>query len=590
MARYYNDDIVGEIQSRLDIVEVVSETVNLARKGNRYWGRCPFHEEKTASFCVTPEKNMFYCFGCNTGGDIFSFLMKRDSLNFSEAIEVLAAKAGIERINTVSSPEFDRKKHLAAVNLAVAEYYHQCLTKTSSYAGKYFTKRNVNQDTINRFKLGFADEAWNSLENYITRKGFSAEDLSLIGLIKKSDRTNKYFDLFRNRIIFPIFAHNGNIVGFGGRAIDDTMPKYLNSPESEIFAKRRNLYGLFQGRESIRQNNQVILVEGYMDCIKLHQYGICNAVASLGTAFTDEQAKLIKRYAEEVVILYDGDEAGQRETLKAIDILVKEDVKIDVITLPGSKDPDEYLDLYGKEDFLHFLKNNKISYIEFKLNRYLNEVEPGHIEDKIKIINRLQDDIKYIDSELKKDYLVKLIAQKLKIEENVIYREFGINRNLELQKGIKRNKKQIIRDNKDYGNYTLEERLLAAAINNQDIFKKLDDFEAFDMYADANLQKIAYIFKNYRGISELELEQIVREKGLENLWVRIMLSMEEAPIKEYEINDFLRMVTKNRRQKQWQDMHKQLSNIGQNGNFDTMLNFILNLNIVINNTREGGIK
>ena len=588
MARHYNNDVVGEIQSRLDIVEIVAETVNLSRKGNRYWGRCPFHDEKTASFCVTPEKNMFYCFGCNTGGDMFSFIMKRDSLNFADALEVLAAKAGIEKVKTISTPELERKKRLIALNMTVAEYYHQVLTRHDKVK-QYLAKRNINPETINNFKLGYADDAWNSLEEFIVKKGFNSADLNHLGLIKKSEKTNNYFDIFRNRLIFPIHAPNGDVVGFGGRALDDdNMPKYLNSPESNIFSKRRNLYGLFQGREAIRQKNQVILVEGYMDCIKLHQYGINNVVASLGTAFTEEQAKLIKRYAEEVVILYDGDEAGQRETLKAIDVLVQENMIIDVITLPGLIDPDDYLDLYGKEDFLRFLKNNKINYIEFKLNRYINVITPNHIEDKVKIINMLSPDIKQIDSELKKDYLVKLIAQKLKIEENIIYREFTRNRDLRRQEGIKRNNKQIIRDNRPYANFTLEERILAAAIKNPNIFAKLDAFEAGEMYSDTKLNQIANIFKNNRFDEEIELE--IRANDLESSWAKIALAMEEAPIKDYELNDFLRIIIRNRKQRKWQDLQGELNVIKQNGNFDIMLNFILNLNTVINETREGGIK
>ncbi len=579
---------MGEIQSRLDIVEIVAETVNLSRKGNRYWGRCPFHDEKTASFCVTPEKNMFYCFGCNTGGDMFSFIMKRDSLNFADALEVLAAKAGIEKVKTISTPELERKKRLIALNMTVAEYYHQVLTRHDKVK-QYLAKRNINPETINNFKLGYADDAWNSLEEFIVKKGFNLADLNHLGLIKKSEKTNNYFDIFRNRLIFPIHAPNGDVVGFGGRALDDdNMPKYLNSPESNIFSKRRNLYGLFQGREAIRQKNQVILVEGYMDCIKLHQYGINNVVASLGTAFTEEQAKLIKRYAEEVVILYDGDEAGQRETLKAIDVLVQENMIIDVITLPGLIDPDDYLDLYGKEDFLRFLKNNKINYIEFKLNRYINVITPNHIEDKVKIINMLSPDIKQIDSELKKDYLVKLIAQKLKIEENIIYREFTRNRDLRRQEGIKRNNKQIIRDNRPYANFTLEERILAAAIKNPNIFAKLEAFEAGEMYSDTKLNQIANIFKNNRFDEEIELE--IRANDLESSWAKIALAMEEAPIKDYELNDFLRIIIRNRKQRKWQDLQGELNVIKQNGNFDIMLNFILNLNTVINETREGGIK
>lgn len=589
MTRYYNDDIVSEIQSRVDIVDVVSETVNLTRKGNRYWGKCPFHQEKTASFCVTPEKNMFYCFGCNTGGDIFSFLMKRDNIDFPEAIEVLALKAGIDRTKKVSNQEFNHKKKVLAINSEVAKYYHQSLINTSNKAIDYLSKRNITKEIASKFHLGFANEAWNSLEDYMVKKGYTAKDLELAGLVKYSDKTKKYFDLFRNRIIFPIFAYNGDIVGFGGRVLDDSIPKYLNSPETDIFSKRKNLYGLYQAKDAIRKTNQVILVEGYIDCIKLNQYGVTNVVASLGTAFTNEQANLIKKYAEEVIILYDGDEAGQRETLRVIEVLAKDDIKIDVLTLPGSIDPDEYLDLYGKEDFLQFLKNNKINYIEFKLNRYLNNANTLYIEDKAKIINYIKPDLVKLNSQIERDYYIKIIAQKLKVEENLIYREINQNLNLAWREGIKRNKKQIIRDNKHYVNYTFEEKLLAQMLKDDEVFTKVINENALEFFTKSDVKKLAYIIKDYKNESETVLDQIIREEGLENTWARIISYYDEAPLKEYEISDFLKKVAINKKQRKWQEMYQQLNNIGQDGDFNSMLSFVLNLNSIMKTTREGGI-
>lgn len=590
MTRYYNsDDIVSEIQSRLDIVDIVSETVNLTRKGSRYWGKCPFHQEKTASFCVTPEKNMFYCFGCNTGGDIFTFVMKRDNLSFPEAVETLALKAGIDRTKKVTKQEFSQKKKVLTINLEAAKYYYQRLSNTSNKALDYLSKRNISIETAKKFQLGFADESWDSLVEYMLKKGYTPRDLETAGLAKRSENTNKYFDLFRNRLIFPIFAYNGDVVGFGGRVLDDGNPKYLNSPETDIFSKRKNLYGLYQAKEAIRKSNQIILVEGYIDCIKLHQYGITNVVASLGTAFTNEQAELIKKYAEEIIILYDGDEAGQRETAKVIDILSKEDIKIDVVTLPGSKDPDEFLDLYGKEDFLHFLKNNKISYIEFKLNRYIKNTNTLYIEDKAKIINYLKPDITRLNSQIERDYYIKLIAQKLKMEENTIYQEFNQNINLTWQKGIKRNKKQIIRNNKPYVNYAFEEKLLAHMLTDEKIYNRVINANAIEFFARPDVKRLAYIIKDYKNTPDADLEYIIREEKLENTWARIMLSIDDAPLKDYEISDFLKKVAIKKEQRKWQEMYQQLNSIGQEGDFNSMLTFVLNLNSIIKTTREGGI-
>ncbi|HZK43815.1 MAG TPA: DNA primase [Syntrophomonadaceae bacterium] len=584
MTRYYNDDIVEEIRSRIDIVELVSETVELTRKGNRYWGKCPFHGEKTASFCVTPEKNMFYCFGCNVGGDIFTFLMKSNNMDFPEALESLATKIGIEPVKASSNKEYNRKRQTIAINSAVAKYFQECLTQPDNPALEYLANRNITLAAADKFQVGYADEAWNSLENYMVKKGFSIEDLKLAGLIKYSEKAKRYYDLFRNRIIFPIFAYNGDIVGFGGRAIDDSMPKYLNSPETDIFSKRRNLYGLYQSKQLIRLSNQVILVEGYTDCIKLNQYGIENVVASLGTAFTNEQAQLIKKYAEAVIVLYDGDEAGQRETLRVIDVLVEDNIKIEVLTLPGSIDPDEYLDLYGKEDFLQFLKNNKVNPIEFKLNRYISKVEHLYIDDKIKIINNLRSDFSRISSELEKDYIIKLIARKLETEENLIYREFNLKSKTISSVGIKRNKKQIIKDNRYYINYSLEEKILATMIVDDDIFNRIAQYDVSKLFSQPDVKQLAYIIKNYKN--NIELEKIIREHGLETIWARIMLCSEEKPLKEYEINDFLKRVAINKEQRKWHEMYQKLDNISQNGDFESMLNFILSLDSIINTTRE----
>lgn len=588
MAGYYNNNIVEEIQSRLDIVEIVSQTVNLTRKGNRYWGRCPFHQEKTASFCVTPEKNMFYCFGCNTGGDIFTFVMKRDNLDFAEALDSLALKAGIKSLPKAPPQVLKKRETLLSINRATADYYQQNLKK-SSLAKEYLYKRNMTEEIINKFLIGYADESWDSLERYLLKQGFLAKDILEAGLIKYSEKANKNYNVFRNRIMFPILASNGDIIGFGGRVVDDSLPKYINSPETEIYAKRHNLYGLYQSREAIRTANQVILVEGYIDCIKLHQYGINNVVASLGTAFTIEQARLIKRYAEEVVILYDADEAGQRETLKVIDILSKEEVKIAIVTLPGDIDPDDYLDLYGKEDFLYFLKNNKISYLEYKLNKYLSEVDILHLEDKVRIINNLRVDLNQLNSELEKDYYVKMLAQNLEVEENIIYRELKHYSKISEPEGIKRNKKQIIRDNRLYANYSLEEKIVASMLKDKALLVKIAASDIISTFSEPELKELAYVIIDEKHRNNLELEEEIRARNLESSWAKVLLCLEETDLKPYEINDYIKQIAINKRQRKWQEMHQNLAAISKEGDFKTMLNFVLHLSNVKNSTQEGGI-
>ncbi|MDD3270021.1 MAG: DNA primase [Syntrophomonadaceae bacterium] len=593
IAAFYDDQILIDIQSRLDIVDIVSETVKLNRKGNRYWGLCPFHEEKTGSFSVTPEKNMFYCFGCHAGGDMFSFVMKRDGTDFKETVEMLAAKAGIEIVKSVNKKEIDHRKRIIEVNKTAAEYYAKIFLSQNGVPGKeYLIKRGLTAATIAKYQLGWAPDKWNNLEEYLLQKGFSQEYLKLSGLIKRSDKQQRFYDLFRGRIIFPIYQYNGDIIGFGGRVLDDSLPKYLNTPETEIFSKRNNLYGLFQAREAIRLQNEAIIVEGYMDCLKLHQADIKHTVASLGTALTREQAVLLRRYAEKALIIYDSDEAGQRETLRAIEILAKEGLKVSVVTLPGAKDPDEYLELCGKEEFIHYIQNNKLSDIEYKINRYLQEQKLLNLEAKIRTINLVKDDIEQLSNELEKDYFVKYLAKKLLIEENLVNRE--LKNQDKYKTGIKRNNSKITRDNIKYGNYGLQDKILASMLGSQEVFDRIKNTIGLDFFANRDYRTLANTYDELRGSEEHglpKLRLIAAEKGLGPTLARIMFLIEDdIQIDFIELEEFIRKVKVLKRKSQWQRIYAELSKLENDGDFNSLLRFILNLDQFLNHTREGGIR
>ncbi len=354
------------------------------------------------------------------------------------------------------------------MNNMAANYFHEVLmSDKGSKAREYLQGRGVTLESIKAFNLGYAPDSWNAVEDYLLKKGTSLDSVKLSGLIKRSENQDRYYDLFRDRVIFPITQYNRDVVGFGGRALGDIMPKYLNTPETEIFSKRKNLYGLTQARDRIREMNEAILVEGYMDCIKLHQAGILQAVASLGTALTEEQAAILRRYTEKVLLMYDGDEAGQRETLRAVGILRQQGLHVEVVTLPAGKDPDEYIEKYGKEGFLHYIQNNRYSHIIFKLDRYINSTPMLNLESKISIINLMKNDISTLNSALEKDYYIKMLAQKLRIEENIVQKEFQRNVKLETSR-LDRNKNGIIRDNNKYGNYGIQEKILAAMLKDEE--------------------------------------------------------------------------------------------------------------------------
>ena len=341
----YSDDIIEEVRMKNDIVDVVSQYVKLNKRGSTYFGLCPFHNEKTASFSVSPSKQMYYCFGCGAGGNVFTFLMEYENLTFVEALERLAEQAGME-LPEKGNSENDRKRRdlrdsILEVNKLAANYYFACLKSEQGKIGyEYLTKRELKPETIVRFGLGFAGKGGSPLYQYVKSKGYPDSVLKETGLFTYDEKRGVY-DKFWNRVIFPIMDVNNRVIGFGGRVMGDGKPKYLNSPETKIFDKSRNLYGLNVARTT--RKNYLILCEGYMDVIAMHQAGFTNAVASLGTALTSGHASLVKRYTKEVLLLYDSDGAGIRAALRAIPILREAGVTSRVVSLKPWKDPDEFI-------------------------------------------------------------------------------------------------------------------------------------------------------------------------------------------------------------------------------------------------------
>ena len=349
----YSDDIIEEVRSRNDIVDVISQYVKLTRKGSSYFGLCPFHNEKTPSFSVTPGKQMYYCFGCGAGGNVFNFIMEYENFTFGEALKYLADRAGVELPRIEYSREIkekaQEKEELLRINKEAAQYYYYQLRTEKGAAGyQYLTGRGLSDDTIRKFGLGYSDKYGSGLYRYLKTKEYSDERLRDSGLFNVDERHGMY-DKFWNRVIFPIMDVNNRVIGFGGRVMGDGKPKYLNSPETRIFDKSRNLYGLNEARRS--RKNYIILCEGYMDVIAMHQAGFTNAVASLGTALTSGHASLLKRYTSEVLLLYDSDEAGVRAALRGIPILREAGVNSRVVDLKPYKDPDEFIRNLGPEAF-----------------------------------------------------------------------------------------------------------------------------------------------------------------------------------------------------------------------------------------------
>ena len=349
----YSDDIIEEVRMKNDIVDVISQYVKLTRKGSSYFGLCPFHNEKTPSFSVTPSKQMYYCFGCGAGGNVYNFIMEYENYSFGEALSHLAGRAGVELPKIEYSREAKEKAEqraaLLEINKLAAQYfYYQLRRESGKTAYGYLLGRGLSEETIRKFGLGYSDKYSDDLYKYLKSKGYSDDLLRESGLFNVDERRGMY-DKFWNRVIFPIMDVNNRVIGFGGRVMGDGKPKYLNSPETKIFDKSRNLYGLNVARTT--RKNYLILCEGYMDVIAMHQAGFTNAVASLGTALTSGHASLVKRYTKEVLLLYDSDGAGVRAALRAIPILREAGVTSRVVSLKPWKDPDEFIKNEGAEAF-----------------------------------------------------------------------------------------------------------------------------------------------------------------------------------------------------------------------------------------------
>ncbi len=362
---YYSDDIIEEVRSRSDIVDVISQYVNLQKKGSQYFGLCPFHNEKTGSFSVSPQKQMYYCFGCGAGGNVFSFLMQYDNMTFREAVEELAPKCGVtlpEREMTYQERQrADKRSRLFEINKEAASYYFKVLrSDTGKRAMDYFSGRGLSRDTMQKFGLGATSPYSDSLYKYLRSKGYEDDILKDSGLVTLDEKRGGR-DKFFNRAMFPIFDANGKVVAFGGRVMGDGEPKYLNSPETEIFNKSKTLFGLYFARKTRR--DQFILCEGYMDVISLHQAGFDNAVASLGTALTEGHAGMLKRYVKDVYLSYDADGAGQKAALRAIPILKNAGISCKVISMLPYKDPDEFIKNLGAEEYQKRIDEAENSFI-----------------------------------------------------------------------------------------------------------------------------------------------------------------------------------------------------------------------------------
>lgn len=510
---YYSDDLIEEVTSVTDIVDVVSEYVPLKKRGRNFIGLCPFHREKSPSFCVSQDKQIFKCFGCSVGGNVISFIMKIENLDFTESLELLANRAHIDLSkyeikgsytkNTNLNENYVAKNRMFDVSKDIAIYFNKCLNETlkkgKSELSDYLIKRNLDATTVKKFGIGY-DRSAIELIKHLQNLGYNEKEILSVGVVIKNDN-GKFYNRFNNRLIFPIFDVRDRVIAFGGRVLDKSLPKYVNSPETEIYSKGRNLYALnFAKRE---KQEYILIVEGYMDAVSLQKFGITNAVASLGTALTDDQARLLKKYTDTVIIGYDQDSAGQEATMRGLNILSSKGLNVKVLKLDkqDTKDPDEYINKYGLERFKNCLKNS-ISLVDFKIEKLENGIDLNNMDQKIKLLTGISIILAGIANNIERQMYIEKISKKYKIGEGPIIKEVEkkLNKNIENEIGfdsqlIDKKMQMIYNNKKKYDKYIIA-LLLSKNKNIQNtIFDKIDS----NNIEDEKLRKI------YNKIKELSI-------------------------------------------------------------------------------------
>ena len=495
-----SERFIQELQERVDIEEVISSHITLRRRGKTLVGLCPFHNEKTPSFTVYPDTNSFYCFGCGAGGDVISFIRRIDNLDYVEAVKTVAQMAGM------SMPEdgYDdtlakRRMRLLAANREAARFFNACLMDEKNRpALDYFLRRALTTATIRHFGLGYAPDSWHALTEHLRSKGFTYEEMVLANLVRRSDKNGKanYYDNFRNRVMFPIIDLRGNVIAFGGRVMDDSKPKYINTSDTPVYKKSNGVFALNFAKNA--NENKLLLVEGYMDVIALHQAGFTNAIACLGTAFTSEQANLLSRYAEEIIICYDNDGAGREDTQRALNVLGKTGLKLRVVTMSGGKDADEIIRTHGKERFAELL-GMAANKTEYRLLQERNKYNLNTDDGKLRFLTAAAQILAEC-SAIECDIYATRLSNELGVSAESINAQIRSvktrQRRSDESKRLKESEALIERSFADKNNpqraaniraAKAEETLIASLMRNPDFYPKLKDkFSADDFVTDFN--------------------------------------------------------------------------------------------------------
>ena len=512
-----SDEFLFELTSRCDIQSVVSSYTTLKQRGSNLVGLCPFHNEKTPSFTVYPATSSYYCFGCGSGGDVITFVRKIENLDYIDAVRLLAERAGLQMPENQADESYERfKARLYLANKHAAQFFHkQLMSPQGKKALEYFTDvRKLSINTIRRFGLGYSPDSWDSLYKHMRAEGFDDHELLAAGLVHKRKKGDGCYDVFRNRPIFPIIDVRGNVIGFGGRAMGDEIPKYLNTSDTPIYKKSKEVFALNIAKKN--SSEQLILAEGYMDVIALHQAGFGNAVASLGTSLTTEQARLMSRYTKEIVIAYDSDGAGQKATRRALDIFKSISMPVRVLRISGGKDPDEFIKTYGADRFKGILKGAEND-IEYRILGAREKADLSTTSGKVSFLMNVAQILASLDSSIERDVYAEKIAEELSVDKNAILSQVTQI----ARKNIRTHRREVINNevNKNRQRDTVnpqrrdniraasaEEGVIALLMRNPDFYSSVKEkLSADDFVTDFNKRVYAFLTDRIERNESIEL-------------------------------------------------------------------------------------
>ncbi|MCO7175694.1 DNA primase [Sporolactobacillus kofuensis] len=587
------ETVIEEIRKSLDIVDVIGNYVQLKKQGKNYIGLCPFHSERSPSFSVSPDKQLYHCFGCGAGGNLFTFMMEIEGMSFAEAAQALADRAKIDLGTSFSkdsaqrNPNDQKRKQLIDGLELLTKFYHYLLTtaKYGSPGMHYLENRGFNAEMIKQFRMGYAINSWDAVTHLLQKRGVNLEQLERVGLIAKRGFDNKYFDRFRNRIIFPIFNMRGQTVAFGGRTLGDDKPKYLNTPESEIFHKGNILYGYHLARQSIRKKSQAVLLEGYVDVIRAHQAGVTCSVASMGTSLTEAQAAALTRMADTIIICYDSDTAGIEASFRAAEMLQGNGKIIKIANMPEGLDPDDYIRKFGGERFKSDVIGASQTLMTFKmayLRRKRNLSDEG---DRLLYIEDVLRELTKLDRAVERDHYLRLLSEEFSISlESLKKQQYQMYTRVQRREKQKTRTAPLAKTNRIPPAYEMaERRLLARMIRSREISDHVQDTLGGSFTIDVHQALAAYLYAYYaqgNPPDEGLFIQKLEDPGLQRKVSELSMMPLSEEVDEQEIEDCMRQVIRHSKSSMIADKEDERKKAEQSGDYQRsarLLSEIINI-------------